>query len=102
MNMGGKGAVLSSLKGKMQALRDELDGVRDEYDQKCKECEALKADKNQVGFVFTLLTCIHASYVVTWICHCLTNLLSSTIAPGDHSITKRTWRNYSDRIVNHL
>lgn len=48
--MAGKGAVLSSLKGKMQSLRDELDGVKDQYDQKCKECETLNEEKNQVQF----------------------------------------------------
>jgi len=47
----GKGAVLASLKGKMQALRDELDKVKDDYDQKCKECETLNEEKNQVDLL---------------------------------------------------
>lgn len=48
MNTGGKGAALASLKTKLQSLRDELDKTKDEYDQKCKECEGLDGEKNQV------------------------------------------------------
>ena len=44
----GKGAVLASLKSKMQTLRDELDGVKDQLDQKCKDNETLVEEKNQV------------------------------------------------------
>lgn len=51
MMNGGKGAVLASLKGKMQSLRDELDGVKDNYDQKCKECEKLIGEKNEVDIL---------------------------------------------------
>lgn len=40
--------MLASLKGKMQSLRDELDGVKDNFDQKCKECETLNGEKNEV------------------------------------------------------
>jgi len=46
--MADRGVVLASVKGRMQALRDELDTVKDNYDLKCRECEALIEEKNQV------------------------------------------------------
>lgn len=52
----GKGAVLASLKSKMQTLRDELDGVKDQLDQKCKENEKLDEEKNQVVITSFLCT----------------------------------------------
>jgi len=47
---GGKGVVLGSLKVKMQGLRDELEELQDRYEEKCKECENLKSEKNQVNY----------------------------------------------------
>lgn len=66
MNVGGKGAALSSLKTKMQSLRDEMDKIRDDLDQKSKECEALKDEKNKVLNLFHIgyLRCSHV--VVCW------------------------------------
>lgn len=52
MMNGGKGAILASLKSKMQSLRDELDGVRDQLGEKCKECENLHVEKNQVTKIY--------------------------------------------------
>lgn len=46
--MSDRGVVLSSVKARMQSLRDELDNLRDDYDLKCKECERLGDEKNQV------------------------------------------------------
>ena len=47
--MSGKNtAVLNNVKARMQALRDELDNLKDSYDLKCKECEQLTEEKNQV------------------------------------------------------
>lgn len=47
-----RGVVLASVKGRMQALRDELDNLKDQYDLKCKECEALIDEKGQVCMWF--------------------------------------------------
>lgn len=52
-----RGVVLASVKNRMQALRDELDNVKDSYDAKCKECEALVEEKNQVIYSILLATC---------------------------------------------
>lgn len=43
-----RGVVLSSVKARMQAVRDELDNLKDAYEHKCKECEVLLEEKNQV------------------------------------------------------
>ena len=66
MNGGGKGAVLASLKGKMQSLRDELDGVKDQYDLKCKECENLNSEKNQVMILLLSYSSISAVNLLTF------------------------------------
>lgn len=50
-------AVLNNVKARMQNLKDELDNLRDSYDLKCKECETLVEEKNQViFFIHFLLT----------------------------------------------
>lgn len=46
---GSRGMVLASLKQKMTTLRDELDKLHDDYDRKCKECDALLEEKKQVN-----------------------------------------------------
>ncbi|ESO07585.1 hypothetical protein HELRODRAFT_98384 [Helobdella robusta] len=42
------GSALSTLKVKMQSLRDDLDRTKDDYESKCRELEAEKALRNQV------------------------------------------------------
>lgn len=71
-----RGVVLSSVKARMQALRDELDNTKDAYDAKCKECEALVEEKNQVTFSLqhysnTLqITCYLSYKVFAFKCYC--------------------------------
>lgn len=43
----GAGA-LTSLKNKMQSLREEMEKSKDQYETKCKELETEKALRNQV------------------------------------------------------
>ena len=48
--MAGTGAgILTSLKNKMQHLREELEKYKDMYDEKCQELEEEKARRNEVG-----------------------------------------------------
>ena len=44
-------SVLTSLKNKMQSLRDELDKTRDLLDEKDRELEQEKAERAVVGFI---------------------------------------------------
>ena len=43
-------SVLTSLKNKMQALRDELDKTRDILEEKDRELDQEKAERAVVGF----------------------------------------------------
>lgn len=41
--------VLTSLKNKMQALREEMEKYRDLYEEKCAECQLIDKEKQDVG-----------------------------------------------------
>ena len=47
-NVGGAN-VLANLKQRMQTIRDELDRCKDSYDDKCRELEAERELRNEVG-----------------------------------------------------
>ncbi len=59
--------VLTSLKNKMQHLRDELEKYKDLYDEKCTELEEEKGKKAevciQIFFADMCLKCFIVSYV---------------------------------------
>ena len=45
--------VLTTLKNKMQSLREDLDKYRDMYEEKCVELERQIAKTNEVGLLPT-------------------------------------------------
>lgn len=57
----GRGAILAGLKNKMSTLKDELDNLQDAYDQKCKECETLKEERDQVSVSYSYNTYMTAT-----------------------------------------
>ena len=67
--MSGKNtAVLNNVKARMQALRDELDNLKDSYDLKCKECEQLTEEKNQVKMTEMLKLLIDRKFWFLFLC----------------------------------
>ena len=57
MAISNSSAALASFKNKMQALRDDLEKSKEDFDEKCRELEAEKSTRNQVynGFWYFLL-----------------------------------------------
>lgn len=48
MASGAGSSVLTSLKNKMQALRDEMEKYKDQYEEKCHELECEKRERSVV------------------------------------------------------
>ena len=57
--------VLTTLKNKMQSLRDELEKYKDLYEEKCIEIEEEKAKRAEVGVSKNSIT--HTFTVKNWV-----------------------------------
>lgn len=49
MSQGNQGGVLTTLKMKMQGLREELEKYKDMYEEKCAEVDALERKGSEVS-----------------------------------------------------
>ena len=57
-------SVLTSLKNKMQALRDELDKTRDILEEKDRELDQEKAERAVVGFQIKFVKVSFDQYLI--------------------------------------